>query len=230
MQKSSNNGFIYVATVHEKFLKGAIYSAVSLKDYWPDANITLFTQPDMYSPELEQVFDNVNAECPQHIRSKMWALDKTPYDLTVYLDADTEIVHEDVRYFHDQMSDTADIMMTKIRPYNGKISKFPGGEMVDHGGVFMYNSKPHTLEFMKQWWELYKRQASGEWKWDTELYPEELRPWDQWSFWWLQNKTDYRIVREYLPDDARWNFVDGYRADETDKPIVVEHHTLPRIY
>ena len=117
-------------------------------------------------------------------------------------------------------------MITKIRPYSGKISEFPGGNLTDHCGMFVYKKNDKTIQFMEEWYARYLRQESGEWQWDTNLYPEELRPWDQWTYWWLQNKTNYSIKREFLDDDARWNFINTYREDETDKPIVVYHHTI----
>lgn len=172
------------------------------------------------------MFDKVVGGAPHDKRAKLWALDKTPYDLTVYLDADVEIMHEDIQKIFDQIDEETDLLITKIRGYNGKISVFPGGELTDHCGLFMYRSNTQTIEFMKQWWILYQKQQSKEWQWDTTLYPEELRKWDQWSYWWLQNKTEYAIRRKYFPDDARWNFVNGYKASETDKPIVIYHHTV----
>jgi hypothetical protein len=90
----------------------------------------------------------------------------------------------------------------------------------------MYKNNEKTLRFMREWWDLYQKQDSGEWKWDTKIYPEELRPWDQWSYWWLQNKTEFKINSKYFEDDARWNFVNGYRYSETDKEIIIYHHTV----
>lgn len=223
-----NNGFIIVASNNYKYLLSAKFCAESLKEYYPEAKVSLYTIPEWDSEDLYDVFDNVDATAPRHIRAKLWALSKTPYDTTVYLDADCEIVSSDIKYIFDEMEDDADIMITKIRPYNGKISKFPGGELTDHCGMFMYNNKPHTIEFMRQWWDLYQKQKTKEWQWDTKLYPEELRPWDQWSYWWLQNQTEYAINRKYFKDDARWNFVNGYKQSETDKEIVVYHHTIKK--
>ena len=221
-----NNGFIYVASVNKKFLSGAILSAESLRDHWPEANITLFTHEDWVDAQVESVFDSVITDgCPNHHRAKLWALDKTPYDLTVYLDADTEILSPEISTIFDQMTD-ADILMTKVRKYAGAIVAFPGGNLIDHCGVFMYRSDPHVIEFMKQWWDLYQKQHDGTWQWDTTLYPESLRPWDQWSFWWLMNKTEHKLKRDYFKDDARWNFVNTYRKTETDKDIIVYHHTI----
>ena len=223
---SQHNGFIYVATIDKKFLSSAVMSAMTLKDYWPDAHVTLYTHEEWVDNTLEDIFDNViTKDVPHHHRAKLWALDKTPYDLTVYLDADTEIMSSDISTVFDQMTD-ADIMMTKIRKYAGAFVDFPGGSLIDHCGMFMYRSDPHVIEFMQEWWELYQEQIDGTWQWDISLYPEDLRPWDQWAFWWLMNKTDYKLNREYFEDDARWNFVNTYHSDEVEKEIVIYHHTL----
>ena len=227
MKKSPNNGFIYAASVHKQFLQGAIYSAISLKDNYPEAHITLYTIKEWITDDLYEVFDNiVYVDVPNHKRTKLWALSRTPYDNTVYLDADTEIQHEDIRLIFDQYKNDADIMITKIRGYGTKISEFPGGSLTDHCGMFLYKKNNKTIRFMKEWYDLYLKQDKFEWTWDTDLYPELLRPWDQWTYWWLQNKTDYKIKREFLDDDVRWNFVRTYKRDETDKPIVVYHHTI----
>ena len=83
---------------------------------------------------------------------------------------------------------------------------------------------------MNEWWELYCKQHSGEWKWDTKLYPEYLRPWDMWTYWWLQNMTKYKIKRNYFSDpDARWNFVYVYKDEELKgKDAVIIHQPVPR--
>lgn len=221
-----HNGFIYAATVKKQFLYSALMSAMTLKDHWPEANITLFTHEEWVDSQVEDTFDTIiTNDVPHHHRAKLWALDKTPYDLTVYLDADTEILSSDISTIFDQMTN-ADILMTKIRKYAGAFVDFPGGKLVDHCGMFMYRNTPHVMKFMSQWWKLYQKQVDGSWQWDTSLYPEDLRPWDQWAFWWLMNKTDYKLNREYFKDDARWNFVNTYHKDETDKDIIVYHHTL----
>lgn len=227
-EKRKPNGFILVASKNKKYLTSAVFAAESLKEYWPEAKVSLFTQEDFYHKSLESVFDSINYDAPRNQRAKLWALDKTPYNITTYLDADVEIMHEDIKLIFDLIAPKTDILLTKIRPYNGKITKFPGGELTDHCGLFMYRSNKRTLEFMKQWWLLWQEQENKTWKWDTTLYPEALRPWDQWTYWWLQNKTTYKINHDYFPDDARWNFVNGYKSTETDKPIVIYHHTVKK--
>lgn len=219
-------GFVIVASLNKNFLTSAVFCAETLKEYYPEANVTLFTEDSWIEDYLFNTFDNVIGGAPNNKRAKLWALSKTPYDLTVYLDADMEIMSSEVSTIFDKIDDETDILLTKIRPYNGKITKFPGGELTDHCGFFMYKSNNKTIEFMKQWWELYQKQHTGEWKWDTNLYPEELRPWDQWTYWWLQNKTEYAINRKYFEEDARWNFVNGYLKTEVTKSIIIYHHTV----
>lgn len=221
-----HKGFVIVASYKKQFLTSAILCAESLKDHYPEAHVTLFTETEWIDDSLHEVFDIVVGEAPNNNRAKLWALSRTPYDLSVYLDADMEVMSSDITTVFDQMKDSADIMMTKIRPYNAKITKFPGGDLTDHCGFFMYRKTPKTINFMEQWWELFRKQQSKEWNWDTALYPEELRQWDQWAYWWLQNKTEHSINRKYFDDDARWNFVNGYLKSETTKPVIIYHHTV----
>lgn len=227
-----NNGFVYVASKFEEFIKAARFSANSLKDYWPSSNITLFTHKEWVVESDYSLFDNIiTKDVPYHNRTKLWALDKTPYNLTCYIDCDTWVEHSDVKFMFDQFDYNSDITITKCRPYAAAInSSFKGGELTDHCGLFIYNNKKHTLNFMKQWWLLYCKQHDGTWKWNTDLYPEYLRPWDMWTYWWLQNKTDHAIKRSYFPDpDAKWNFVYVYKEKELKgQQKIISHQPIPK--
>tara|TARA_B100001248_G_scaffold254357_1_gene232645 strand:+ start:24561 stop:25268 length:708 start_codon:yes stop_codon:yes gene_type:complete len=227
-----NNGFIYVATINKAFLIAARYSAQSLKEYWPESKITLFTIDGWPEENDYNIFDNIiTKNVPNHKRTKLWALSRTPYKLTCYIDCDTFVSHEDVKLIFNQHNHENDITITRARTYAASIkSTFKGGKLEDHCGLFLYNNKKHTLEFMKQWWLLYVDQNSGLWNWNYELYPEYLRPWDMWTYWWLQNKTKYKIKRDYFPDpDARWNFVYCYKKEElNNQPVVITHQPIPR--
>ena len=227
-----NNGFLYVASLDERYLTAAKYSASSLRDYWPDANITLFTHSKWIKESDNILFNNIVTEnVPQHKRAKLWALSKTPYDLTCYMDVDTWVEHDDIKDIFKQHKKSSDITITRARAYAAAIdSKFNGNELEDHCGLFIYNNKKKTLNFMNQWWKLYLKQESKEWKWDTSLYPEYLRPWDMWTYWWLQNMTEHKIKRSYFSKpDARWNFVHIYNEEELMKtePVIL-HRPIPR--
>jgi len=106
-----NNGFVYVASLRRGYYRAAKNSALSLLDYWPDAKITLFTHPEWIEPGDEEIFENIITDgVPYHKRAKLWALDKTPYDLTVYMDCDTEVRHEDIQKIFNQIPDDVELI------------------------------------------------------------------------------------------------------------------------
>lgn len=230
--KSPNNGFLYVASISKIYLRSAIYSAESLRDYYPEANITIATIKEWITDDLYDTFDNV-IEVSNHLRAKLEALPQTPYDLTLYIDADTEICHPNISTAFDQIDEDTDIVLTKTRDYASAQVYFPGGELRDHCGVFLYRKTPKVITFMEKWFEYYKKQKDhGEagWPYDRNLYPSSLRFWDQFTFWWLQNKTEYAIVRKYFDNDVIWNFVWPYEGKNECDPddIIIYHRTLPK--
>ena len=195
----------------------------SLLDYMPEANIALFAHDEWTKddPRCEDLYMVHNV--PSHVRAKLWALSKTPFDKTVYLDADTCVMHEDVSKMFDFDSD---MIFTNIRPYAGKIAKFIGGEMVLHGGVFGYKSTPKVLKFMDRWWELYCEQRNGTW-WPKGIAPKnKLITWDQLTLWWLTENEYFDLDINIYKDDARFNFVYLYKENECEGEIVVWHYTL----
>ena len=218
------NGFIIVASLKYCYYEAAHRLIDSLLDYYPEANIALFahdewTKDDDRCKDLYLVHD-----VPKHHRAKLWALDKTPFDKTVYLDCDTTVCHEDVSKMFNFESDLA---FTNIRSYAGKIAKFVGGEMVLHGGVFGYQSNERTLNFMTEWYTKYHEQITNKW-WPEGVSPKErLSPWDQFTLWWLTNNRD--ISFEIYPDDARFNFVYIYNDNEIKDDVVIWHYTIPEV-
>jgi hypothetical protein len=223
-KKQKPNGFIIVASQFYEYYEAAHMLIDSLLDYMPEANIALFahdqwTKNDSRCDDLYMVDD-----CPNHVRAKLYCLSKTPFDKTVYLDADTYVQHEDVSKMFDFDSD---LVFTNIRPYAGKIAKFVGGEMVLHGGVFGYKSTPRVFQFMDDWWNYYNKQRTNEW-WPEGVQPKSrLISWDQLTLWWLTENTYSDLDISIYEDDARWNFVYIYKEDECKGPIVIWHYTLP---
>ena len=224
-----DNGFLIVASVTSEYVRAAELAGASIKDYYPEAHVTLVIPKSLCTPNLYNTFDHIICEdVPDNIRTKLWALDKTPYtNLTVYIDADMQCVHEDVATIWEEMPDDVDILITKIRGYNGKIHKWAKGEMVHHGGFFMYRTNPHTMEFMNRWNLDYIKQRKDPWPHAEEDHPITLRQWDQYTLWKLINIDNMGVKVEFFKDDARWNFVNGYFLNENTKPIVFYHHTLP---
>ena len=223
------NGFLLVASRTKEYVSIANFSAGSIKDQYPDSHITLVVPEKLKNFVDYDVFDLVITDnVPDHLRTKLYALSKTPYtNLTVYVDADMECRHKDVQNIWNEMPEDVDILITKIRPYNGKISKWPNGELIHHCGFFMYRNNEHVLKFMKQWWQDYQTQVHKTWPYKKEEHPIELKPWDQFTFWKLLNVDKLPVNVAFFNDDARWNFVNGYLLSETKNPIVFYHHTIP---
>jgi len=222
------NGFIIIASLNKAFYECAHNLIDSILDHMPDANIALFahnewTKDDDRCKDLYLVHD-----CPKHVRAKLWALSRSPFDTTVYLDADTFVCHDDVINMFDLNGN--DMMFTNIRGYAGKIDKFEGGQMVLHGGVFAYNTKK-CKEFMEDWFDLYQKQRRYEW-WPEKAEPkEELIYWDQLTLWWLSEyKYKDTIKIGIYEDDAKYNFVRIYKEGEAAGEIVIWHYTIPKEY
>ena len=132
-QQQPNNGFLYVGSLTKPYYDAAVMSAESIKDYWPEAKITLFThEPWVNERRDSKIFDRIETNIPVHCRAKLWALDQTHYDKTVYMDADTYCEHEDVKHIFDELPDEYDISMTTNRPYNAKVVYFTKEKELEH--------------------------------------------------------------------------------------------------
>lgn len=217
-------GFIYGVGKLKTFMKSAKLSAMSVKDYYPDANITICAPPSLVDPQCSEIFDNIisNDSVPNNARTKLWALSHTPYDLTMYLDADTICMSEEIQQCFDQIKNY-DIVFTNIRLYNSNrkgIVDSPNFQY--HGGVFLYNRK--SIPFMIEWWE---RWNEGQTTWKYDNYPSHLRIWDQFYLFYILNHTNHGLNVGVFEEDARWNFVNGYfRTELGGKPEIIRHNTI----
>ena len=105
-QQQPNNGFLYVGSLTKPYYDAAVMSAESIKDYWPEAKIMLFTHEDwVQEPRDSRIFDKIVTGVPAHCRAKLWALNQTIFDKTCYMDADTYCEHEDIKYIFDDLPD-----------------------------------------------------------------------------------------------------------------------------
>ena len=224
-----NNGFVYVASLRRGYYRAAKNSALSLLDYYPDAKITLFTHAEWVEDGDYDIFETIITEdVPRHKRAKLWALNKTPYDLTVYMDCDTEVHHEDIQKIFDQIPEDKDIIFTANRPYNAALTKLSETEeMTEHCGLFLYRNNEQTLNLMWQWWVQYIEQNKPDY--DMQHYPESAKQWDTFKMWKLLTYGNTGVRAGRFPDpDARWNFVSGYKQQELQgQEMVIYHYTLP---
>jgi hypothetical protein len=221
-----SNGFVYVASVNKAFYQAALQSARSLLDFFPEAKITLFTHEPWVCDEAREIFDHIITDgVPNHIRAKLWALAKSPYDTTLYVDCDTLINSEEISGVFDLLGDN-DILFTRNRPYNAKITKLSETEeMIYHCGLFLYRTET-TKDLMDSWYMWYLEQNDP--RWDPSPYPEQVRKWDTFTMWNLLTNGNFNvIVGEFPQPDAKWNFVTGYKQDELmGEEAVIQHYTI----
>lgn len=225
------NGYLYVATVRYEYYLAAKESALSLLDFHPEANICLFTLPQWVEEEDHEIFDRIITDIPNHVRTKLWALSRTPYDLTLYIDCDTWIQNEEIKTIFDYIGDN-DIIFTRNRPYNSKITQLNDEEeMIYHCGIFLYKKNMKTIELMDDWYEYYCKQITR--GYDISPYPEKARPWDTFTMWYLLNKTKHKDiikVGDFPLPDARWNFCMGQRSEELEgQDIIISHYSIGRV-
>lgn len=219
-----NNGYLYVASVNKAFYYAAKESALSLLDFYPEAKITFFTHAEWVEDEDYDIFDNIVTNIPVSIRAKLWALPRTPYEKTLYIDADTYIQHEDISKVFDLLGDN-NLLFTKIRPYNAKLTQLSETEeMTLHCGLVLYDNASETLKLMQNWYDGFIEQQK--YGYDTKHYPESVVKWDTFTMWKLLTDKKYNVKVGVFPNpDARWNFVNGYKYEELQGEDIVIYHT-----
>jgi len=231
MEKSK--GYLVVASKRINFYKYALNLIDSIRDFNEDAKICLVTEDHFLDQKGRDLADDIII-CDDHYRAKLWGMAKSPYDLTMYIDADMECEHEDIANVFDELGDN-DIMfsaLTDDRSYVYAERDFdtPEGKtkFTLCGGVCLYDmTKPIVRSFMSDWWELTRRQMNDEW-WPRG-YSDSLKSWDQFSLWWLTEKEPkyHDLKVEIFKDDLRWNYYNAFNWAITrpEKEVVLRHYS-----
>ena len=111
-----SKGYLVVASKKPNFYSLAINCIESIKDYYPDAKCCLVTE-EKFLDGREYVADDL-IFCDDHYRAKLWGMANSPYDITMYIDADAEIEHEDIATVFDEL-DGNDMMFHELdKKYN----------------------------------------------------------------------------------------------------------------
>jgi hypothetical protein len=238
MKTEPTKGFLLVASTRPRFFDLAINAINSIRDNYPDAKVCLVTE-EAFCDGRESIADHL-IYCSNHVREKLWALDKTPFDITMYIDADVEIIHEDIEFAFDQLkgNDIAFVDLPVDKDSLFAIRKWPGGEMKLCGGIVLYDiRKPIVQSFMKMWNEYYRNQFAGNWwpaykdgKKDFDLHPEVLRQFDQFTLWFLTEEHPYYkdLKVGVFEDGERWNWYMRYEVKGFTKPekgVIIQHYS-----
>lgn len=244
-QQNPSKGFVIVASKKPAFYYSAINLIESIWDYYPEAQFALFTEKRFLDDRADdpriQVF-----ECNNHIRAKLYGMANSPFDITFYIDADCEVVHEDIVTIWDQLEDNdlVFVELTKDNRAQGSFVEVIGdipstGDRIDLtlcGGVCLYdNRNPLVRKFMEEWWQKYLVQEEanqsdffddGWWPKDT---PRTMLRWDQFTLWWMVNKEDtYKDLKiGIFKENYRWNWFTTFRVDPTTgKHNLVDKHPI----
>lgn len=229
-------GYVYVASLSSAYYKAAVDSAISLRDHYPEADITLFTHEKFLKESDRKFFNNIVTGIPIHSRAKMWGMARSPYKKTLYLDCDTEIRSENIKNVVDILEDR-DIMFTKIIAHVSKTRRIDDqNELEYHGGIILYNTRKLTVSLINEWYELYAEQKSCNWSTSRfSQYDRRMQPWDQFTIWYLLQQRKYKKIKHgFFPDGGHeYNYI--YLLEE-DKPQnapyrdleqIIYHYTIP---
>ena len=233
-KKNPTKGFLTVATKRKQFLMGADNLKESLLDHYPEAKITLFTEQHFIDdPDCQKYFRDFDQVLPTPSntnREKMWGMANSPYDLTFYMDADVEIVSEDISNVFDHLEDGKyDMAYVNLTKEGAKhFAEWEWGPNLyddgwkgvpDHlshcGGVALYDTRnPLINEFMMDWYNLYLGQRSGKWrpKEFDNIKIGNFRQWDQLTLWWLiYHSPKYKSLKwKFFDDNYRWNYFTSF--------------------
>lgn len=217
----------------------ALHVAGQIRSFDPGANICIVTEPRFEDVRAHDVADVV-VHCDDFYRAKIWGMTQSPWDRTMYIDADCEIWHEDIATVFQYLNDY-DLVFTGLpedRAYCFKVVHWNAGQFSLCGGVCLYdNTNPLVKQFLNEWYDLQLRAAHNEW-WpldehgnpDYVNFPKDkLEYWDQFPLWWLTNcEPQYDSLKIALfEDDARWNYYSLYQdhLQHNEGEIVIYHHS-----
>lgn len=229
--RDNNDGFIYVASRNPLYYELGLLSAQSLKDCYPDANITLFTHKQFVDSRIEGIFDKVYTEIPVHSRAKMWCMARTPYTRTIYIDCDSQIRHKDIRTMHTLL-DGYDMFFCSNLTYTVGNIKWAYIDIerkhnpIYHGSLCGYWNTPLNLDFMQTWFDDYVKQVSTPWPHSKTNYKE----WQQFDMFTLWRMTS-NLYQEYerfnnlnihmIP--RRWNTTpQDLPEDRNGRPVITQ--------
>lgn len=229
--RNGPDGFIYVASRTPLYYELGCFSAQSMRDCHPDANLTLYTHEKFLDPRAEQLFDKVIIDIPIHIRTKMWAMARTPYQRTIYIDCDSCIRHKDIRRMHDLMND-CDMFFCGTLAYTVANFKWAYMDIARkhepkyHGSLCGYWNTPLNLEFMQVWFDSYIKQRTTKWPFGDNHY-KEWQQFDMFTLWRMTNKFDeefkqfHNLNIDLIP--RRWNTTpQDFEQELEGKPVITQ--------
>jgi hypothetical protein len=163
---SPSRGIIYIAT-GQKFVEEACRSAASVKNCMPDISITIFSDVAQ-SPGL---FDQVlHISSPTYgFEDKVINIAKSPYQETLYLDADTYLVDDSRELF--TLLEKFDLAAAHA-PYRAdyQVKEVPDSFPEFNLGVILFRNSEQTKGLFERWAQIYREDRL---KPQNFLFPKE---------------------------------------------------------
>ena len=223
-----SEGYIYIASLKKLYYELGLESAMGLRDFHPEANITLYTHDKFIDDDRPfQVFNNVVTNIPIHRRAKMWCMARTPYDKTYYNDCDSFVVHPDISKVFNDMGDKIYMCKNLMHTVSQKVLTYfdnQGNFPIYHGAVAWYKKNDYNIEFMDAWWKEYIKQLHSPW---DQPYNPVWQRFDMFTLWRLHTgripgleKFDGAVIT----GDRRFNCttIDGRKNDTKLPPVVMQ--------
>lgn len=151
-------GVIYIITQDSRYTQLLLNSAASLKRAMPDLPITVFSQFPIESPNFERVIRVEGSE--DGFYDKTLFFQQTPYDRTLFVDADTYIVEPVPELF--AMLDQFNFAATHEEYLNTDWwNRYPRPDIPPsfpefNTGILVYRRSPQMDGVLKDWSELYQ--------------------------------------------------------------------------
>lgn len=247
-----DKGFLIVATCHAMYKNSALALIDSLDEYYPDCKIMVVC-PEEWKWEFE-AYDQVveiRTDGPDERRTKLWALQHTVFEKTCYLDADMEVVSEEIQTVWDLLDEEHDMAFTIINArfgastaiYNEEGKKGIRDNNIErhlryHGGFFLWwhnEEHPNAIKAADLWWTQWKDLNLNPKFWaDNPQYFEMNRGWDQFTLWHicmvdLPEVKIQEIGGGVTPEGMKWNCSTFYTEEQLGdtKPVIL-HYPINR--
>jgi hypothetical protein len=202
-------GVIYIVT-GQTYVEAAERSAKSVRDFSPSLEIDIFTDT---LPAQVEIFDSIHIIPDPHRRSKVDWLNKTRFDETIFLDADTLIVSDISGLFG--LLDRFDLAVAHAHSRNraisaGKVWRYVVPEVFPqlNSGVIVFKNNEVVEQLFLDWSAAFHE--SGFWK-DQITFRELL---------WASKCRFFVLPPEY---NLRYKpYISFWPAKEA-KPVILHH-------
>ncbi len=193
---SSAQGLLYCVSGYDDYLLECIGSIQSAREYCPHLAICVVSDLEEGTDTLKRYADElILMEPPDEwfvpwgagLLQKIKALQKSPFERTLYLDTDTRILSSDVERIFEKL-EYADIAMIEATPSQSVSRKLYGRFMYNTGVVAFRNTRP-VKELLTAWEVLHVRHLRA------------IREGREDSFPYVSHLTSIRDKQDLLQND-----------------------------